>query len=126
MKVLQIVDSAWRCTVEEQDDPVIWICHAMRGAGAELSVLLTANATAYAVEGQDASGLSFGHREQTRPAAVDQDLAALAAKGVAVYVVEEDARERGIDPAELLPCVRAIGRDALPGLFSEHDGVWRW
>ena len=33
---LHIVDGAYRATLEEQDDPVVWLCHAMRGAGAEL------------------------------------------------------------------------------------------
>ena len=126
MKVLQIVESAWRCTIEEQDDPALWICHAMRGAGAELSVLLAGNAVGYAARGQDASGLAFGGRGQTHPPAIDRDVAAFADKGVAVYAVEEDARERGIEPECFVRGVRPVSRDALPGLFAEHDGVWRW
>ena len=43
-KTLSIVSSAYRAIVEEQDDTIIWINHAMKGAGAELTVLLKDNA----------------------------------------------------------------------------------
>ena len=28
-KVLQVLDQAYRCTIEEQDDPVVWISHVL-------------------------------------------------------------------------------------------------
>ena len=37
MKTLQIIRTAYRATIEEQDDTVVWITRAMRGAGAELT-----------------------------------------------------------------------------------------
>jgi sulfur relay (sulfurtransferase) DsrF/TusC family protein len=126
MRALQVIRSAYRCTVEEQDDPVLWIARAMKGAGAELAVLLRGNAVAYAVEGQDAAGLSFGGRAQTRPACIDREVAALVGGGTAVYVVEEDADERGIDARSLVPGVKAVHRAALPALFAEFDSVWHW
>ena len=126
MKVLNIVESAWRCTVEEQDDPAVWICHAMRDAGAELSVLLVGNAAAYAAAGHDASGLTLGDWVQTQPPAVDRELASLVEKGVPVYAVLEDARERGVAAGRFVPGVLAIERAALPGLLAEHGGVWHW
>ena len=43
-RTLQIVTSAYRCNVEEQDDPVLWIAQVMKGAGADLDVLLEGNA----------------------------------------------------------------------------------
>ncbi len=126
MKALQIVESAHRCTIEEQDDPVVWITHAMRGAGAELGLLLRGNAVGYALEGQDAAGLAFGGRAQTQPPRIDREVARLVDRGVPVHVIEEDARERGLDPARLLAGVQPIPRADLPALFARYDQVWHW
>jgi sulfur relay (sulfurtransferase) DsrF/TusC family protein len=126
MRTLQIVRSAYRCNAEEQDDPAVWITRAMKGAGADLAVLLRGNAVNYASEGQDASGLAFGGRAQTRPAQLDRELAAIASGGSEVYFVLEDAEERGIDPADFVAGVKPVRREALPGLLAEFDQVWHW
>lgn len=125
-KILQIVDSAYRGTLEEQDDTVVWISHAMKGAGADLHVLLTGNAVNYAVKGQDASGLSFGQKKQTQPPRLDDDLAKLIAKQVEVHVVADDLADRGIESSQLIPGLKVIPRSKVAGMFASYDQVWRW
>jgi sulfur transfer complex TusBCD TusB component (DsrH family) len=125
-KVLQVIESAYRCTIEEQDDPVVWITHAMKGAGADLAVLLRGNAVNYAVKGQDASGLSFGGRAQTRPPRIDQEVGKLCGKGVEVYVVEDDAASRGLERGDLIDGIKTVSRSGLPKLFAGYDQVWHW
>jgi sulfur relay (sulfurtransferase) DsrF/TusC family protein len=126
MKVLQIVETAYRATIEEQDDTVVWICHAMRGAGAELGVLLAGNAVSYVAADQDASGLTLGAWRQTHPPVLAQDLAALMGKNVPVYCVKEDLAERGLLEGKLLDGIVLMSRAQMPRLFGEYDQVWRW
>jgi sulfur relay (sulfurtransferase) DsrF/TusC family protein len=125
-RTLQIVTSAYRCNVEEQDDPVLWLAEVMRGAGADLDVLLEGNAVNYAVRGQDASGLTFGGRSQTQPPDMEAALKRLASQGAIVHVVEEDVAERGLERGELIDGVRGVSRAALGRLFRAYDQVWRW
>jgi hypothetical protein len=105
---------------------VLWLNHVLRSAGGAVSVLLKGNAVSYAVRGQDASGLAFGGRKQTQPPRLDADLVALSKKGVAVFFVEEDAAERGIERADLIEGVQPIGRAGLTDLLGRHDLVWHW
>ena len=125
-KILQVIESAYRCTVEEQDDPVVWISHAMKGAGADLAVLLRGNAVNYAVKGQDATGLSFGGKAQTHPPKLDQDVAKLIGKGIDVYLVEDDASARGLERTDLVDGIKPVSRSGLPKLFAGYDQVWHW
>ncbi len=125
-KVLSIVASAYRATLEEQDDTVVWLAYTMKGVGADMDVLLRGNAVNYAVRGQDASGLVFGDRRQTRPPRVDEDLGRLISAGVRVFLVEEDLAERGVLRSDLIAGVEPIARAGLPGLLGPYDQVWHW
>jgi sulfur relay (sulfurtransferase) DsrF/TusC family protein len=126
MKVLSIVESAYRATVEEQDDTIVWLTHAMKGAGAAVDVVLRGDAVNYAVRGQDASGLSFGGWRQTEPPRLDQQIASLVAKGVAVFALARDLTERGLTQPDLLPGVQPLELAALAELMPRYDRVWHW
>ena len=125
-KVLQVLETAYRCNSEEQDDPVVWITHAMKGAGGDLHMLLRGNAVNYAVKGQDASGLSFGGKAQTQPPRIDEDVAKLVQKGVEVFLVEDDAAERGLERSDFVAGVKPIARAGLPKLIAGYDQIWHW
>jgi hypothetical protein len=126
VKVLQIIESAYRATLEEQDDTIIWLTHALNGAGADITVVLCGNAAAYAGIGQDASGLRFGEWRQTQPPRIDADIRSLIGKGVRVYAVEEDLAERGVVPESRIPDISVISRADMANLFGNFDHVWHW
>lgn len=125
-KILQVIETAYRATLEEQNDTVVWLTHAMRGAGGEFGVLLRGNAVNYAVRGQDASGLAFGDRRQTQPPRLAADVAKLVEKGVPVHVLSEDVAARGLVQGDLIAGLQPLSRTALPQLFAAYDMVWQW
>ncbi len=126
MKAINIVETAYRATIEEQDDTIVWITHAMKGAGADLDVLLRGNAVNYAVQGQDASGLSFGALSQTQPPKLASDVEKLIGKGVDVYIIEEDLAERGIEASLLIDGLKTVSRSGVAELISGYDHAWHW
>ena len=126
MKVLNVISSAYRATLEEQDDTVVWFTHAIKGGGADVAVLLRGHAVNYAVKGQDASGIAFGERKQTQPPDLAGDLARLIAKGVEVHVVEEDLAAHGLVTAELIDGLKPLKQSGIPELLGRHDLIWHW
>ena len=125
-KQLHVVDVAYRATLEEQDDPIVWLCHALRGAGAELDLVLSGNAVAYGVREQRVAPLEIGRRHQKHAPDLTGDLTRLLTRQVACYYVEEDAAERGIEPESLLDGVVPLSRAKLATLFAGYDQVHRW
>jgi sulfur relay (sulfurtransferase) DsrF/TusC family protein len=126
VKTLQVLETAYRATVEEQDDTIVWLTHAMAGAGGQFGLLLTGNAVCYAVKDQRAPVLSIGGWKQSHAADPAGDVAALAAKNVPLYAVEEDLEERGLLDARLLEPLTVLPRANLPRLFDEYARVWKW
>ena len=126
MRALNIIETAYRATLEEQDDTIVWLCHAMKAAGADLAVLLRGNAVNYGVKDQKAVRLTFGDRTQHQGPELAKDVTKLIAKGVDVYIVEQDLEERGIEPQELLDGLRLVSRPGIAKLFGEFDQVWHW
>jgi predicted peroxiredoxin len=126
MKILSIVETAYRATLEEQDDTILWINHVLKNAGADVSLLLRGSAVNYAARGQDATGLAFGARRQSRPPALDKDLEKMIGAGVAVYTVAEDMRDCGLSSEDIIGGTTALGRAEIPALFDRFDQVWHW
>lgn len=126
MRVLQIVETAYRATLEEQDDTVLWFTRAIRGAGAPADVLLIGTAVSYAVRGQDAAGLEIGAWSQRHPPAIELDLTKLLESGARVAAITEDLEERGIATESIIHGVERVSRRALSSLFGQYDRIWKW
>ncbi len=126
MKALQVIESGFRATLEEQDDTIVWITHAMKGAGANLDVLIRGNAVTMAVKGQDASGLKFGDRAQKSSAHLAEDIAGMVGKGITVMIVAEDMADRGVKPDDLVGQLQTVSRKDIAAIFDRYDQVWHW
>jgi sulfur relay (sulfurtransferase) DsrF/TusC family protein len=126
-KTLNIVESAYRAVIEEQDDTILWLLAAMRGAGAEHTVVLRGNAVNYAVAGQGAPGLTIGGWTQTQAPRMDSDVIDLIKKHkIPVFVIEEDLAARGIERGELIPGVELLSSKMLPRHMAEYELVSHW
>jgi sulfur transfer complex TusBCD TusB component (DsrH family) len=126
-KTLNIVESAYRAVMEEQDDTILWLLAAMQAAGAEHTVVLRGNAVNYAVAGQGAPGLSIGGWKQTQAPRMDNDVLDLIEKRkIPVFVIEEDLAMRGIEPGELVPGIELLSSAMLPARMAEYELVSHW
>jgi sulfur transfer complex TusBCD TusB component (DsrH family) len=125
MRILTIVETAYRATLEEQDDTVLWLSRALKNAGADLSVVLRGNAVNYAVR-QACPPLAIGRAAIKHPARPNDDLAKLQARGAKVYVIREDLIERGIAGDRCVAEAQPLGRAELVDLMESHDQVWHW
>lgn len=126
MRVLQIIEPAYRATLEEQDDTVLWFTRAIRAAGAPADVLLCGTAVNYSVRGQDAEGMRVGAWSQRHPPAIEHELAKLLESGARVAALAEDLAERGILTESMLPGIEVLGRKSLGGLCAQYERIWKW
>lgn len=125
-KILNVVETAYRANIEEQDEPILWLIHALKNAGADVSFLLRANAVNYALKAQDTKGLSVGGCAVERPPKIDQDVADMIEKGVSVYLVQEDAEDRALESSDMISGFNYVKRSDIAQLFDQHDQVWHW
>src|SRR5580704_19395388 len=126
-KTLNIVESAYRAVIEEQDDTILWLLATMRSAGAEHTVVLRGNAVNYAVAGQGAPGLTIGGWKQTQAPRMDNDVIDLIERRkIPVFVIDEDLAARGIDRGELVPGVGLMSSAMLPKRLAEYEIVSHW
>lgn len=126
MKVLQVIDQAFRTTTEEQDDTILWLTQSMRGAGGQLTVLLGGHGVYYGLQSRPQPALTVGSWQQTQAANLPRDLSNLVASGVPVYAISEDLEERGLSSTDLNNGVLAISRQELLNLYEAADQIWQW
>lgn len=126
MKALNIISLGYRATLEEQDDTIVWLTHAIRGAGANIDILLRGSAVNYVVNGQSVAPLSIGGREQKHAPDVCGQIETLAEKGARIFVLAEDMKQRGLRRAPRIDAAQLVSNDDLPELFRDYDAVWHW
>ena len=125
-RILNIVTTAYRATLEEQDDTILWLARAVRNAGAETGLLLRGDAVNYLVKGHEAGQFSFGSKRLAHPPQLDRDISAIVASGTPVFAIAEDLQVLGIRHEPHVDGVRVLARADLPKLFEQYEQIWQW
>jgi hypothetical protein len=125
-RILNIVATAYRATLEEQDDTILWLTRALKNAGAETGLLLRGDAVSYLVKGHEIGRISFGSKRLAHPPQLDRDIASVVASGTPVFAVAEDLQVLGVRHEPHVEGVRVLACADLPKLFEQYEQVWQW
>ena len=126
MKVLNIVSTGYRATLEEQDDTVLWFSQSLRRAGAEVDILLCGSAANYVIRGQSVKPIAIGTRTQRNAPDVHGQLDELARSGAAIFVLDQDLESYALRDCPRLDQVRLIRAAELGRFVSGYEAVWQW
>jgi hypothetical protein len=121
MRTLNILSSTDGAGLEERDDTVVWLTHALKSAGAQVDLLLRGTAANYVI-GRPA----FGSPKHAHAPDIFGQIAALIHKGVGVFVVSEELRRRGLSDAARLPGAKELAEISVAEFIGGYDRVWRW
>ncbi|TDJ04393.1 MAG: hypothetical protein E2O68_08195 [Deltaproteobacteria bacterium] len=125
-KIINVIDTAYRATLEEQDDTSLWFTRACKNAGADMDILLTGNAVNYVVRNQNPHALYLGKGAIPHPSKFQDDLSDFIKSGGRLYFLNNDLEERGIESKEIIEGAQALDRTKMASFLDTYENIWHW